>query len=89
MASEHRQQRDDAEFEVVDPRDYPMPFFEEERADVSAAEQHNRVALGQVGRSNAGKSGVVGKCPQGRASTGNASDRRSSLIARYPRRFAH
>ena len=82
-------QRDDAEFEVVDLRDYPMPFFEEERADVSAAEQHNRVALGQVGRSNAGKSGVVGKCPQARASTGNASDRRSSLIARYPRRFAH
>jgi hypothetical protein len=31
----------------------------------------------------------VGKCPQGRASTGNASDRRSNLIARYPRRFAH
>ena len=60
-----------------------------EIADVSAAEERDRVALGQVGRSNAGKSGVVGKCPQGRASTGNASDRRSSLIARYPRRFAH
>jgi hypothetical protein len=54
MTGQHRQHRDDAEFEFV-----------------------------------AGKSGVVGKCPQSRASTGNASDRRSSLIARYPRRFAH
>jgi hypothetical protein len=43
----------------------------------------------RVGRSCAGKSGVVGKCPQGRASTGNARDGRSSLIARYPRRFTH
>jgi hypothetical protein len=29
-------QRDDAEFEVVDLRDYPMPFFEEERSPMSA-----------------------------------------------------
>ena len=180
-------QRDDAEFEVVDLRDYPMPFFEEERSPMLAppksaialrwgkkmaeldgyifvtaeynhglpsvlknaldyayaeynrkpatfvgygsagaarAVEQLRLVLAElqvatlkhtvhvnaaefigmlmhgktfadfplsrrVGRSNAGKSGVVGKCPQGRASTGNASDRRSRLIARYPRRFAH
>ena len=29
-------QRDDAEFEVVDLRDYPMPFFEEERSPMFA-----------------------------------------------------
>ena len=29
-------QRDDAEFEVVDLRDYPMPFFEEERSPMLA-----------------------------------------------------
>ena len=41
-------QRDDAEFEVVDLRDYPMPFFEEERSPMcSAAEERNRVALAQ------------------------------------------
>jgi NADPH-dependent FMN reductase len=28
--------RDDAEFEVVDLRDYPMPFFEEERSPMLA-----------------------------------------------------
>jgi multimeric flavodoxin WrbA len=175
-------QRDDAEFEVVDLRDYPMPFFEEERSpmlappksaialrwgkkmaeldgyifvtaeynhglpavlknalDYAYAEYNRKpatfvgygkrgsrtsggaVASGscgtagghakahrscqrrrihrhayarqdlcrfplsrRVGRSYAGKSGVVGKCPQGRASTGNARDGRSSLIARYP-----
>jgi NAD(P)H-dependent FMN reductase len=29
-------QRDDAEFEIVDLRDYPMPFFEEERSPMFA-----------------------------------------------------
>jgi len=60
-----------------------------EVADVSAAEERNRVALGASRSLQCWKICVVGKCPQGRASTGNASDRRSRLIVRYPRRFAH
>jgi NADPH-dependent FMN reductase len=82
-------QRDDAEFEVVDLRDYPMPFFEEERSPMSAPPKSAISLRRGASRSlNVGKSGVVGKSPQGRPSTGNTSDRRSILIARYPRRVA-
>ena len=34
------QTRDDAEFEVVDLRDYPMPFFEDERSPMFATMEH-------------------------------------------------
>ena len=43
MVANIAKQRDDAEFEVVDLRDYPMPFFEEERSRILASPK--RIAL--------------------------------------------
>jgi NAD(P)H-dependent FMN reductase len=50
-------ERDDAEFEIVDLRDYPMPFFEE-KAPLHQAPPQNEVAL-RWGRKIASLDGYI------------------------------